>query len=288
MGGGIQHSRRQYMGLDKIRRYAMINRRDFLKVGGALLAGGLVSTKVNLAQAREAESPALLQGVNLSGWTVVRGDAEYPEGGVNDNDIKTAHLAGYSEVRANVLRRIIMAHNITYKKVINPALLNYFHKCEISFRLPYLPQQNTSSTVNGQSVECGIFIWDGPGKRRDFGMAFQWLINPWGDVNDPQGTIRTWTGNAWIHVGHKPVNTQWHTAKMAVDFSRNTTSLIIDNKYYPSQYSSTAKPPSWGNTVDARFQAECVSVDPRPDNIMKALHKVQYRNWKWSWSPASC
>ncbi|MBI3151995.1 MAG: twin-arginine translocation signal domain-containing protein [Chloroflexi bacterium] len=261
----------------------MINRRDFLKVGGAVLAGGLVSAKFNPVQAAEAESVSLIQGVNLQGWTLAKGDAECPDGAVNDNDIKTIHQTGYSELRANVLKRAIMAHNITYKKVINPALLNYFHSCSVLFRLPYLPQQDTSATTNGQTVECGIFVWDGPNTRRDYGMAFQWLINPWGDQEDPQGTIRVWNGTGWIHVGQKPVDTQWHTLKMAVDLKRKTTLLTIDNKFYPSQYSITTKSPTWGTTVDARFQVEAVSINPCPDNIMKAMHRVQYKNWKWLW-----
>ncbi|MBI5823680.1 MAG: twin-arginine translocation signal domain-containing protein [Chloroflexi bacterium] len=264
----------------------MINRRDFLKFGGALLAGGIAATKFNPVQAREAESPTLIKGTNLNGWIVKRGDAEYPEGGVNDNDIKTIHQAGYSEVRANVLKRVIMAHNITYKKVVNPALLNYFHICSFLFRLPYLPEQNINLTLNGQTVECGIFIWDGAATRQDYGMAFQWLINPWGDQEDPQGTLRAWNGNRWVHVGQKNVDTKWHTAKMAVDFSRKTTQLVIDNKYYPSQYSITTKPPTWGNTVDARFQLEAVSIDPQPDDVIQAMHRVQYKNWKWLWAAA--
>ncbi len=269
----------------------MINRRDFLKVGGAVLAGGLASMKFNPVQAKQPEIASLFQGANLKGWIVRNGDGEYAAPGeppVDRDDIRTVHQAGYSEVQANIEQRVIKAHNITFKRITDPAAFNYYHVCSVSFRLPYLPQQDTSSTLNGQTMECGIFIWDGPGKRKDFGMAFQWLINPWGDEEDPQGTIRVWNGAGWIHVGQKTVDTKWHTAKMAVDFTRKTTQLIIDNKYYPSQYSTTTKPSWWGRTVDARFQVEAVSIDPREANIMKALHKVQYRNWKWLWYPAAC
>lgn len=268
----------------------MVNRRDFLKLGGALLAGGLASTKSVLAEAVSPEASVLYQGTNMFGWMVKLGDAKYAAPGespVDITDIKTMHLTGYSEVQANVKRRVIMAHNITFKNITNPAAFNYIHTCNVSFRLPYLPAQN-SPTLNGQTVESGIFIWDGSNTRFDYGMAFQWLVNPWGDEGIPPGTLRVWNGKAWSRVGQMALDTNWHNAKMVVDFKRKNTLLLIDNKYYLSRFSKTTKDPTWGSTVDARFQVEAVSIDPRPNNIIKAMHKVQYKNWKWLWETASC
>jgi len=268
----------------------MINRRDFLKLGGAMLAGGLASVKSMPAQADSVEAASTLyQGKNMAGWLLGHGDAEYNASGeppVDDNDIQTIHQLTYSEVRANIKRRVIKAHNITFKRITNPDALKYIHTCTFSFRLPYLPQMDTSATLNGQTIESGIFIWDGPKTRYDYGMAFQWIINPWGDGGLPSGTLGIWNGNKWIRIGKMVVDTNWHTAKMVVDFKRKTTLLLLDNKYQLSRFSKTAKDSSWGGTVDARFQGEAVSIDPRPDDLMKAIHKVQYKNWKWLWELA--
>jgi hypothetical protein len=269
----------------------MINRRDFLKLGGALVAGGLASPKSLPVQAESLKAPGPYQGTNLAGWAVKLGDALYNAPGeppVDITDIKTVHLSGYSEVRANVKRRVIKAHNITYKVITDPNALKYIHTCSTSFRLPYLPVQDSSATLNGQTVEGGIFVWDGPNTRLDYGMAFQWLVNPWGDTKGPSGSLRLWNGGDWVRVGKMTVDTNWHTLKMVVDFKRKSTLLMIDNKYLLSRFSKTPKDATWGDTVDARFQLEAISIDPRPDNVIKAMHRVQYKNWKWVWEPASC
>jgi hypothetical protein len=281
------------MGLESIRSQeetVMINRRDFLKLGSLLLAGGVASQRVQPAQAEPLQAPGPYGGPNLAGWKVTLGDALYNAPGeppVDITDIKTVHSPGYSEVRANVKRRVIMAHNITYKQVTDPNALNYIHTCSVSFRLPYLPVQDSNATLNGQTVEGGIFIWDGPNTRLDYGMAFQWLVNPWGAGKNPPGSLFIWNGAAWVRIGKLPVNTAWHTLRMVVDFKRRTTLLLLDNKVQLSRFSATSKDSTWGNTVDARFQLEAVSIDPRPANTIKAMHRVQYKNWKWVWEPAS-
>jgi hypothetical protein len=269
----------------------VVNRRDFLKLGGALLAGGLASQKSLSVQAESLKAPGPYQGVNLAGWSVKLGDALYNAPGeppVDITDIKTVHFSGYSEVRANVKRRVIMAHNITCKPITDPSAFNYIHTCSASFRLPYLPVQDPNSTLNSQTVEGGIFIWDGPSTRLDYGMAFQWLVNPWGDDKGPSGSLRVWDGRDWVRVGKMTVDTKWHTLKMVVDFKRKSTLLLIDNIYQLSRFSKTTKDDTWGDTVDARFQVEAISIDPRPDNAIKAMHRVQYKNWKWLWETASC
>ena len=266
----------------------MLNRRDFLKLGSMFLVGGLASQKAPSVKAESLTAPILYQGVNLADWTKVQGDGVYPPNGVEDSDIDTVHFPGYSEVRASVRRRVIMAHNITRRLIVEPNALNSIHTCSISFRLPYLPERNSAATLNGQTVEGGIFVWDGPNTRFDYGMAFQWLVNPWGDNKGPSGSLRAWNGAGWVRVGQLAVDTNWHTLKMVVDFKRKSTLLLIDNKYQLSRFSKTAKDNTWGNTVDARFQVEAISIDPRPANTIKAMHKVQFKNWKWLWETASC
>jgi hypothetical protein len=66
-----------------------------------------------------------------------------------------------------------MAHNITYTSITDPNPYNYVHTCSVSFRLPYFPVMDSAATLDGQTVEGGIFVWDGPHTRFDHGMAFQ-------------------------------------------------------------------------------------------------------------------
>jgi hypothetical protein len=46
------------------------------------------------------------------------------------------------------------------------------------------------------------------------------------------------------------------------DFRRETTELKIDGRHYPSSFSQTKKPASWGTETAARLQAEIISLNP--------------------------
>src|SRR6185503_13029848 len=94
-------------------------------------------------QAASAKPAINLNGKDLEGWTVDLGDALYArlgEAPVDLTDIETAHLRKYSELSANIKRRIIMAHNVTFKRIIDENVLRYSHECAYQFRLPYLPR----------------------------------------------------------------------------------------------------------------------------------------------------
>jgi hypothetical protein len=151
-------------GDGKRKEEGMISRRDFLKLFPALLAGGYAASVQTIAVKAQKEAFSLYQGANLQGWTVALGDAIYARPGepqVSLSDIKTIHYTGYSELQANTLRRVIMAHNITHKKIVDSTAMNYIHTCTASFRLPYLPVADENSLLNAQSLEGGIFVWDG-------------------------------------------------------------------------------------------------------------------------------
>jgi hypothetical protein len=220
------------------------------------------------------------------------GDAIYARPG--ENPVTIADIANlhpnmtYSELRANINRRIIMAHNITFKRIIDPAALNYIHTCTFYFRLPYLPTKDEAATQNAQSIEAAIFVWDGATTHRDYGMAFQWGLNPWNEF----GYIRAWTNKTlegtWENTGSiLTPNTNWHQAKFVIDFKRQSTAFLIDGKRYFTQFTKTPKPSTWGKEVAARFQVEIVSIYPEPSGI-KAMHKAQFKDWTWLWEPAVC
>ena len=265
----------------------MVSRRDFLKLGSALLAGGVVAgVPRNIEDT--VENSTRYQGKNFAGWEVALGDAIYARAGedaVSEADIQTVHEPGYSELRANIQQRVIMAHNITFKRVIHPQARNFIHTCGYSFRMPYLPVQDTNASLNAQTLEGGIFVWDGRTTQRDYGMAFQWSLNPWNEF----GVVRTWidaNGGEWANVGQLTPDTEWHSVKMVVDFRREATALFIDNTHFMTTFTKLPKSPTWGTEIAARLQAEIVSIDPEPSG-MTALHKAEFKNWKWVWEPSA-
>ncbi len=168
-----------------------INRRGLIKLLPAVVAGRvLVDQPPAPVRAISASFPLLTrqyQGTNLSGWEVALGDALYARPGeppVTISDIETVHETAYSELRANIQRRIIMAHNITFKRIIDNEALQFIHTCTYKFRLPYLPTADTNADLNAQTLEGGIFVWDGSQTRLDYGMAFQWGLNPFSTADN--------------------------------------------------------------------------------------------------------
>lgn len=269
----------------------LISRRHLIKM--------LPATAVTLATSRPALANPVVQpttsygdrvymGADFSDWEVTLGDALYAREGedpVSVEDIDTIHHNTYSELRANILQRIIMAHNITFKRFVDDAAFQYIHTCGYKFRLPYLPEPDITTTENAESVEGGIFAWDGRNTRLDYGIAFQWGLNPW----DEFGTIRTWTSQdpagEWTNVGYLEPDTAWHEVKMVVDHSHQTAALLIDGIHMPTHYTAVTKPAGWGAETAVRLQAEIVSIYPEPSG-MQAMHRAEFKDWYWLWEPA--
>jgi hypothetical protein len=226
------------------------------------------------------------EGANLTNWEVVVGDGIYhqpDEAPVNQSDVETLHFSTHSEVRANLTQRGIMAHNITFKRFVDEKAFDYIHTCSYSFRLPYLPATANVGT-NAQTMEVAFFIWDGAGTRLDYGMAIQWILNPW--VSD-FGAIRCWSdahGGEWNPVGYLAPDTQWHDVELTFDYRRQTTSLKLDGTHVPCRFTAIPKDSSWGSEIAARFCAEIVSLHPGESNP-GALHRVEFKNWRWTWEP---
>lgn len=256
-------------------------RRDFLKVSSIALLSFLTS-----APAEHSLSPRRYEGPNFVGWEVVVGDRIYAAPGeppVGISDIETIHYSTHSELRANIHRRRIMAHNITFKRIIDGNAFEYVHTSGFKFRLPYLPSTDNFD-LNAQTLEGGIFVWDGSGTRLDHGVGFQWILNPWMNTF---GEIRIWTevnGGQWESVGYLAPDTRWHEIRIVIDFRRETTLVKIDDTCYPSCLSRTPKPETWGPETAARLQAEIISVYPEPSGI-RAMHKAEFKDWVWEWEP---
>lgn len=263
-----------------------MNRRRFLELTGVAAAAGVGVTVLGGSPAG-AETVTTMTGSDLTGWEVALGDGLWAAAGQtppNVGDITTDHHSTYSELRANISQRGVMAHNITFRRDINPAHLSTVHAVSFDFSMPYVPSPSAWPD-NAQTVEGGFFVWDGPASRLDYGLAFQWVLNPW---MSSFGDIRTWSnidGGRWVTSGHLNPDTEWHRSEFILDSAAGTCALLIDGAQIPAAF--TANPKSgWGTEVAARLQTEVISLWPG-DNPNPPSHRARFRNWSWSCIPHS-
>ncbi|MEZ4617286.1 MAG: hypothetical protein R2867_17495 [Caldilineaceae bacterium] len=264
-----------------------MNRRIFLKTFGGAAAGALALHQWSEAEiARAAPGQIRYQANDFTDWEVALGDGLYTalnQPPVTTSDIATAHLGKHSELRANTAMRGIMAHNITFKRIIDEQAFAYTHLCDYEFRLPFMPS-TVSWPSNAQTLEASFFVWDGVQSRLDHGMAFQWVLNPW---LSSFGVIRTWTnsnGGEWHDAGYLAPNTEWHKMQMVVDYQQRSTAMIIDGYPFPSSFATTPKPDTWDHHIAARLAAEIISLYPG-NNDTAPMHMAEFRNWRWIWLP---
>lgn len=264
-----------------------MQRREFIKLMGASVAGGM--TLYEWAEGQAAQAAAgqqVYQAADLSGWEMVLGDGLYVgpnQPPITLDDISTTHLGSHSELRANRWQRGIMAHNITFKRLIDNGALTYTHLCDCSFRLPFLPATN-NWTTNAQTLEVSLALWDGGATRLDYIMALQWVLNPW---LSSFGTIRCWTnhnGGAWQSVGYLAPDTNWHRVSLVFNYQQQSTAMLLDGQSYVSAFAGTPKPATWGTETAARLGAEIISIYPG-SNSTAPFHLAECKDWRWVWLP---
>lgn len=255
------------------------SRRVFLR---SMMGLGFVLVGADVIQAQSPHAARTYHGQNLDRWIVALGDATYnqpDEPEVNLSDIETLNYDHYSLLRANIHVRDIMAHNITFKRFTDTAALDFTHLCSYQFRLPYMPSTQNQGK-NPQTIEGGLFIWNG--LDTDYGLAFQWVLNPW---QSDFGDIYTWNkdGTGWTYAGALAVDTQWHQVQFELDVNSEYARLMIDKHNYPAAFSRTSKT-GFGTDIAARLQAEIVSLYPG-ESGSGALHEAEFKNWHWLWRP---
>lgn len=247
-------------------------------MSGVVVVALVAGTGVSSVDAREQRS-----GSDLSGWRTVVGDGVWAASGqapVSTADIDTEHLGTHSELQANVRRRGVMAHNITYTAMSNLDRLESTHRAAIEFRLPAVP--SIAGDYKVQTLEIGLFVWDGADTRLDYGLAMQWVLNPW--VSD-YGALRVWRNTArgprWERIGYLEPDAVWHEAEFAYRPNSGVVRLRIDDQRIDVSPTTTPKPESWGNTIGARFQVEIVSLWPG-ERSAAPMHRAEFRDWTWT------
>lgn len=264
-----------------------MDRRAFLMLAGATATSGAALFDWAEGQkAIAAPGQEEYQGSDFTGWELALGDGLYAAPGqqpLSLSDISTQHFLSHSVLQANTQLRGVMAHNITFQRIVDPNAFTYVHHCEYEYRLPYIPVTNGWPN-NGQTLEVSFFVWDGGQTRLDYGMAFQWILNPW---LSSYGAIRIWAdtnGGEWQNIGYMQPDTAWHQMQLVIDYQQQTTALRIDGQYYLSRFAATPKPATWDNQTAARLAAEVISLYPG-NNSVAPMHIAEFRNWRWSWLP---
>jgi hypothetical protein len=226
-----------------------------------------------------------LSSQNFASWSTVLGDgisALPGEAPVSASDVQTTHSASSTLLTSNVAARQIQAHNLTYFAVADALALQRKHVASYEFRLPYVPTADNSATLRGQTVEGGLFIWDGANTRRDVGAAFQWRVNP---LRSDYGKLYTWRADGssrfWQEVGRITPGTEWHRLRVEIDPVAGRAALAIDDIVDNNALAREA-PPGFGSDVAARLQIQTISAEPVA-NTAARKQQAEFRNWRWQW-----
>ncbi len=258
-----------------------MKRRQFLSTMGA--AGVTAVLFDGIASTPAAAQTIRAYGADLAGWRTVLGDGVWTGPGQASptiDDLRTTHLGTHSALEANVHERGVMAHNITFSRFPLEDDLGRRHRATVEFRIPKVPTE-ADWTYNSQTLEIGMFIWDGPNTRLDYGLAIQWVLNPW---TDEFGQIRAWSmtadGPTWVAVDYLEPDTEWHVFDCLYRPGQRAAVRLDNKNSVEVEETVTPKDPDWGTTTDARFQVEIVSVWPGA-NPSVPVHTAEFRNWKW-------
>lgn len=261
----------------------VINRRRLVSGAGIGLISGMFASRRMVAQSTQETSPGTraYKGPNLSNWITEVGDAKSNcQPNVTLADIGTQHFETHSELGANILSKPdMMAHNNSYMKFTDDSALRHVHVCEYKFRLPFLPSVGNTD-FNGQTVEGLLAVWDGKATKLRCSVAFQWIVNP--DPNLKE-ILQCWTPSGWQAIGKIAFDTQEHTVRMVLDVQRGTTSLQIDNIYFPSCFVKQSV--LIGEDISATLSAEAISKDPGEQCNGGMHHRVEIKDWSWLWEP---
>jgi hypothetical protein len=225
-----------------------------------------------------------LSGADFAGWTTVLGDGVLALPGVAPaslSDLQTAHFSNSTLLTANLQARQIQAHNLTELPIADALAMRRKHVASYEFRLPYLPT-DPATPLRGQSIEGGLFIWDGAVTKLDHGAAFQWRVNP---ASPDYGKLYTWRADGlnrfWVQIGRIEPDTQWHRLRIEIDPAASRAALSVDNIVDSLALAREAKP-GFGNDVTARFQIEAINAEPVVGSPGRA-HQAEFRNWRWQW-----
>lgn len=148
----------------------------------------------------------------------------------------------------------------------------------------FVAAQEIGHSERGQTLEGGLFIWDGATTKLDYGAAFQWRVNPF---ESDYGKIYTWRAipegeRYWKEVGYLEPDTNWHKLNITLNLETQTATLTIDDVVKDDTAFAQEQKPGFDDDVTARLQMEIISADPRSSGV-HLIHVGEFRNWSWRW-----
>jgi hypothetical protein len=221
---------------------------------------------------------------SFAGGVTVLGDGLAvvpPDPPVTNQDIQTLHTSSQTVLTANSFARAVQAHNITYIPVTDTQAMQSAHVASYEFRLPQLPTA-PGATLRPETVEGGLFIWDGANTRLDHGAAFQWRVNP---ASPDYGKLYTWRADGvnrfWVEIGRIEPDTNWHSLRLEIDPRVRRAAIAVDGIVDSLAYAQEAKP-GFGDDTTARLQIETINALPSP-GVAGWRGDAEFRNWRWQW-----
>ncbi|MFI7602149.1 hypothetical protein [Actinoplanes sp. NPDC049681] len=257
--------------------------RRLLSLVGSAVAAGVAATVGLASPAMASTAVTIGSGADLSGWQTILGGSTFAATGqepVTGTDVSADDRRSYTSLQSNVGRRGVMADALSYTRSTGASMMNAIHKAGYSFQLPSVPS-TAGGALNAQTVEGGMFVWDGANTRLDNGAAFQWVLNPW---LPNFGQIRVWSdtnGGTWIPAGYLKPDTAWHSVTFQVNPMQQQVEVTLDGSVVAAPYTKLPKA-SWGSDVSARLQVEAISLWPGSAATSAPAHEVLVKDWSWT------
>ncbi|MFI7599046.1 hypothetical protein, partial [Actinoplanes sp. NPDC049681] len=257
--------------------------RRFASLLGTAVAAGVAATVGLGSPAMASPAETVGSGADLSGWVTTIGGGTFAAAGqaaVTSADVAADNRRDYTSLRANVGHRGVMADALAYKRMSGATMMNVIHRAGYSFQLPSVPSM-AGGARNAQTVEGGLFVWDGAKSKADHGTAFQWVLNPW--VSN-FGQLRVWSdanGGSWVPAGYLKPDTAWHTVTFQVDPVAQKVQVTVDGVALSAPYTRLPKA-GWGTDVSARLQVEAISLWPGSAATSAPEHEVLVKDWNWT------
>jgi len=219
-------------------------------------------------------------GRNLQNWEVTLGDSLLTiadQAPVGLNDIRTRHYYDYTSVDANINHRGIMAHNLTFKQIVDVKAIQVTHRAAFIFKLPTKPSRQNKNS-NGHAVECGLFIQDGSTTQKQYAVLFRWIINPW---RNDFGRVYIWNDAEWQSGSILQPDSLQHTVTFVLDRIDKKGTIQIDKLKFAGVFAETPLTES-SSGITAKLQFGVTNPFP-PETGVNPTATVIFKNWKWEW-----
>jgi hypothetical protein len=254
-------------------------------------------------QGSSANTPGYVRvegGHNFSDFKLLVGANNGSSDGraVNRSDVNWIVNAHAMTLRANIAKRGALAHALAY--VPQPTDMTATQTASYTFSTPTASE--ATAKYKGETVEGALWVWDGANTRKDYGVAWQWLQNPY---SGKTGQLRVWKDGVWTATGLVVApDTADHTVAMVVNPTTQVATITFDGVNLPTALQTVKHNVArsaadlteskgyedFGNDTTVRLQAEVVSMWTGNEGDAQGGHddgrndRPAYSEWRASWT----